>query len=152
MPAVGRCYQDSIMIVTEKDFNAGESGDVLVARNHYKTWPMKEIINDTFKETGRMLIFSNYYNSFTKIKEILSETGVKFKEIKGTGTMSNQMYKDTDELNCLSWIAQTLALDSIWKHTDLVLYHNMSSELSIRLLVVLNVRRTSSLKFIVSIW
>ena len=132
--------QDSIMIVTEKDFTVGEAGDGAGSKEPLtKLDQMKEIINNTFKETGRkMLIFSNYYNSFTKIKEILSETGVKFKEIKGTGTSVNktiQMYKETDELNCLLLNStNTGAGLNLENTTDLVLYHNMSSELSIQVI------------------
>ena len=132
--------QDSIMIVTEKDFNASESGDGAGSKEPLtKLDQMREIIIETFKETGRkMLIFSNYYNSFTKIAEILSETGVKYKEIKGTGSSVNniiRMYKETDELNCLLLNSTNIGAGlNLENTTDLVLYHNMSSELSIQVI------------------
>ena len=128
------------MIVTEKDFNASESGDGAGSKEPLtKLDQMREIIIETFKETGRkMLIFSNYYNSFTKIAEILSETGVKYKEIKGTGSSVNniiRMYKETDELNCLLLNSTNIGAGlNLENTTDLVLYHNMSSELSIQVI------------------
>ena len=83
-----------------------------------------------------MLIFSNYYKSFTKIAEILETNGIKFKEIKGTGSSVNntiKMYKDTDDLNCLLLNSTNAGAGlNLENTTDLVLYHNMSSEVSIQ--------------------
>ncbi len=130
--------QDSIMIVTKNDSVHDDSGagskEPLTKPEH-----MEKIIKETFREKGRkMLIFSNYYNSFTIIAKILSENNVNFKEIKGTGSsVSNliKMYKETDELNCLllnsTYAGAGLNLENT---TDLVLYHNMSSELSIQVI------------------
>jgi SNF2 family DNA or RNA helicase len=98
---------------------------------------MEQIITETFKEKGRkMLIFSNYYKSFTKIAQILETNGVKFKEIKGTGSSVNntiKMYKETDDLNCLLLNSTNAGAGlNLENTTDLVLYHNMSSEVSIQ--------------------
>ena len=128
--------QDDIMIITDNDIP--ESGDDAGSKEPLtKIEQMEQIITETFKEKGRkMLIFSNYYKSFTKIAEILETNGVKFKEIKGTGSSVNntiKMYKETDDLNCLLLNSTNAGAGlNLENTTDLVLYHNMSSEVSIQ--------------------
>ena len=129
--------QDSIMIVTDKDFDG--ACDAGSKESFTKIQQMEKIIKDTFKESGRkMLIFSNYYNSFSKIADILTENNVAFKEIKGTGSSVNnliKMYKETDQLNCLLLNSTNAGAGlNLENTTDLVLYHNMSSELSIQVI------------------
>ena len=61
------------MIVTDNDLP--ESGDSAGSKEPLtKIEQMEQIITETFKEKGRkMLIFSNYYKSFTKIAEIYDD-------------------------------------------------------------------------------
>jgi len=130
--------QDSIMIVTKKDF-ASDDPSAGGKESLTKVEHMEQIIKETFKEQGRkMLIFSNFYNSFTKIAAILAENNIPFKEIKGTGSSVNniiKMYKETDDLNCLLLNSTNAGAGlNLENTTDLVLYHNMSSELSIQVI------------------
>ena len=130
--------QDSIMIVTKEENICRE--DCAGSKEPLtKIEELENIITETFKKENRkMLIFSNYYNTFSRIADILELNNIKFKEIKGSGSSVNNLiktYKETDEINCLLLNSTNAGAGlNLENTTDLVLYHNMSSELSIQVI------------------
>ena len=91
---------------------------------------LKMILNKR-RDNMKMLIFSDYNNSFNKIEELLNENTIKFSKIRGTYHSINKTIDDYKNGN-----TQVLLLNSdfcgsginLENSTDIVIYHAMTKD------------------------
>jgi len=99
---------------------------------------LKLIIQDRL-ETGeqlKLLIFSDFSNTFEKMTGMLAELGIKFAEVKGSSATINKkisLYKNTDgteeQIDCLLLNAEYCASGiNLENTTDIIIGHKMSEE------------------------
>lgn len=97
---------------------------------------LKIILENNFKKPNfKMLIFSEFVNSFDKIKELLNSFNLKYSYVSGTTATINKtirLYKDNvskDKIDILflnaNYCANGLNLEN---STDIVLYHYMNKD------------------------
>ena len=111
---------------------------------HDKIYMFKKIVSDIFKNSdNKLIVFSNYDNSFYELQSIMYELGVKYSRISGT-TISikniiNRFNKtDTENIDKID----TLFLNSNYcgsglnleKATHVIIYHNLNKEKSVQVI------------------
>ena len=129
--------QDSIMIVTKEEL--AKSGGAGPKKRLTKIQQLENIVDEVFQNPDRkMLIFSNFYNSFNEVSKLLSDKNIQYRQIKGSGVTVNnivQKYKNEDSLKCLLLNSTNAGAGlNLENTTDLVLFHNMSSEISVQVI------------------
>jgi len=134
---------DDIIVVTKsasrESFSGGGGGskevDISDAKRD-KLWNINKLLTRIFSEENKkVLIFSNYYNSFIAIESMLNTLGIVNKRVMGSASSINHMiqrYKDpTDYLNVLflnsHYSGSGINLENT---TDIILYHSMNKELT----------------------
>jgi SNF2 family DNA or RNA helicase len=132
---------DDIIVVTKsasrdsEDGGGGKAVDISDAKRD-KCWNINKLLTGIFSgENKKVLIFSNYYNSFIEIESILNTLGIVNKRVMGSASSINHMiqrYKDpTDNLNVLflnsHYSGSGINLENT---TDIILYHSMNKELT----------------------
>lgn len=129
--------QDSIMIVTKEEL--AKSDGAGPKKRLTKIQQLESIIDEVFQNPNRkMLIFSNFYNSFNEVSKLLTDKNINYRQIKGSGVTVNnivQKYKNEDSINCLLLNSTNAGAGlNLENTTDLVLFHNMSSEISVQVI------------------
>ena len=124
---------NSLVIVTDdvKEETEKEVEELLSKLENLKTIIEKQMTSPNFK----MLIFSEYYNSFEPIEELLKSYGIKYSNVMGTTNTINKtlrLYKETDgpdKIDVLllnaNYCANGINLEN---SSDIVLYHSMNKD------------------------
>jgi SNF2 family DNA or RNA helicase len=128
---------DDIIVVTNTSCGGGGGkGDDISEDKRDKLWNINKLITSIFNgDHKKVLIFSNYYNSFIEIESILNTLGIINKRVMGSSSSINniiQRYKDpNDSLNVLflnsHYAGSGINLENT---TDIILYHNINKELT----------------------
>jgi SNF2 family DNA or RNA helicase len=133
---------DDIIVVTKSasrdSFSGGGGGKAVDISDDKqdKLWNINKLLTRIFSEENKkVLIFSNYYNSFIAIESMLNTLGIVNKRVMGSASSINHMiqrYKDpTDNLNVLflnsHYSGSGINLENT---TDIILYHSMNKELT----------------------
>ena len=123
---------NSLIIVTDDATKQKKEEDVLLSKlNNLKTIIEKQMSSPKFK----MLIFSEYYNSFEQIETLIKSYGINYSCVMGTTNTINKtlrLYKETDSpdkidillLNA-NYCANGINLEN---SSDIVLYHSMNKD------------------------
>lgn len=97
---------------------------------------IRDIIENKIKEDSKVLIFSEYDNTFNQITNILEENNIKYGRLMGQGSVIsskvNSFKEDSpDSIKALmlnsNYFGSGLNLENA---TDLIIYHNMNEELT----------------------
>jgi len=125
---------NSLVIVTDEvkeEKTETEVEELLSKLDNLKTIIEKQMTSPNFK----MLIFSEYYNSFEPIEELLKSYGIKYANVMGTTNTINKtlkLYKETegpDKIDVLllnaNYCANGINLEN---SSDIVLYHSMNKD------------------------
>jgi SNF2 family DNA or RNA helicase len=129
--------QDDIMIITKEEL--AKTGGAGSKKKLTKIEQLEKIVEEVFQNPDRkMLIFSNFYYSFNEISKLLTDKDIGHRQIKGSGVTVNNMiqrYKNEDSLKCLLLNSTNAGAGlNLENTTDLVLFHNMSSEISVQVI------------------
>tara|TARA_B100000989_G_scaffold292886_1_gene269473 strand:- start:2066 stop:2542 length:477 start_codon:yes stop_codon:yes gene_type:complete len=125
------------MIVTKEEL--AKSDGAGPKKRLTKIQQLESIIDEVFQNPDRkMLIFSNFYNSFNEVSKLLTDKNIQYRQIKGSGVTVNnivQKYKNEDSIKCLLLNSTNAGAGlNLENTTDLVLFHNMSSEISVQVI------------------
>lgn len=124
---------NSLVIVTDdvKEETEKEVEELLSKLDNLKIIIEKQMASPNFK----MLIFSEYFNSFEPIEELLKSYGIKYANVMGTTNTINKtlrLYKETegpDKIDVLllnaNYCANGINLEN---SSDIVLYHSMNKD------------------------
>jgi len=124
---------NSLIIVTDEVKKAEEKEveELLSKLTNLKIIIEKQMTLPNFK----MLIFSEYFNSFEPIEELLKSYGIKYANVMGTTNTINKtlrLYKETegqDKIDVLllnaNYCANGINLEN---SSDIVLYHSMNKD------------------------
>lgn len=107
---------------------------IIEEKNYNKEQHLDLILSNKIKEDSRIIIFSEYNNTFEIIKILLNKNKLEYKEVKGSADVIKNIlswYKDSDKskkillLNA-KYYGSGLNLENT---TDIILYHKMNKEL-----------------------
>ena len=124
---------NSLVIVTDDSIEEKEIEveELLSKLDNLKIIIEKQMSSSNFK----MLIFSEYYNSFEPIEDLLKSCGIKYANVMGTTNTINKtlkLYKETegpDKIDVLllnaNYCANGINLEN---SSDIVLYHSMNKD------------------------
>jgi hypothetical protein len=122
---------NSLIIVTDEVVKKKETELLLSKLDNLKTIIEKQMTSPKFK----MLIFSEYYNSFEPIESLIKSYDIKYANVMGTSNTINKtlrLYKDTespDKIDVLllnaNYCANGINLEN---SSDIVLYHSMNKD------------------------
>ena len=129
---------NSLIIVTDNILEKKKESEVLLS----KLYNLKIIIEKQMKSPKfKMLIFSEYYNSFEHIEELLKSYGIKYANVIGTTNTINKtvrLYKETeacDKIDVLllnaNYCANGMNLEN---SSDIVLYHSMNKDITTQII------------------
>lgn len=97
-----------------------------------KLGQLQKLIENRIDENSRILIFSEYDNSFPQMLNLLDEYGISYDKIMGTGSHINNIvekYK-SGKTQCLLLNARHFGSGlNLENTTDLIIYHKMDKEL-----------------------
>jgi len=122
--------ENLIVISDEEDKKDKPPNELL-----FKIDQLKQLIVKK-KNNSKILIFSEYDNSFCKIENILKDNGLTYSKIMGQGTHINNTIKkfkskENDKIDVLllnsTYFGSGLNLENA---TDIIIYHNMTKELT----------------------
>tara|TARA_B100001123_G_C14775705_1_gene814516 strand:- start:30 stop:539 length:510 start_codon:yes stop_codon:yes gene_type:complete len=124
--------EDIIIESAEAKSEAGTKEELNTKHNQ-----LKKLINDIFSDptkNHKLLIFSNYDNSFVKSQEFLDSNNLNYSRISGTSATIQrtvETYKKSNDLNILllnsRYSGSGINLENT---THIIVYHNMTSELT----------------------
>jgi hypothetical protein len=121
---------NSLIIATDEPQQKVEE-ELLSKLTNLKNIIEKQMKNPKFK----MLIFSEYNNSFTHIEEYLETKNIKYSYVTGTTNTTNKTirlfkdYESNDKIDVLLLNANHCANGlNLENSTDIVLYHSMKSD------------------------
>jgi hypothetical protein len=107
---------------------------IIEEKNYNKEQQLDLILLNKIKEDSRIIIFSEYNNTFEIIKTLLNKNKLEYKEVKGSADVIKNIlswYKDSEKskkillLNA-KYYGSGLNLENT---TDIILYHKMDKEL-----------------------
>ena len=116
---------DNIIVVTDKDSQQTKKIETKISK-------MESIIKKRLEENPnfKLLIFSEYNNTFNEISVLLEKLSIKFKQVKGQINKTLDDYKNGN-LNCLllntCFFGNGLNLENT---DDIILYHNLNKEMT----------------------
>ena len=124
---------DDIILESSDAIESAGSKEPIISKENV----MKEIIDEIFSDptkNNKLLIFSNYDNSFVSIQEHLLKRNINSSRISGTSNMIEKtvnQYKNGSHLDVLllnsKFSGSGINLENT---THMVIYHNMTSELT----------------------
>ena len=122
---------NSLIIVTDEPQQKKEDDELLSKLTNLKNIIEKQMKNPRFK----MLIFSEYNNSFTDIEQHLETMNIKYSYVNGTTNTANKTirlfkdYESSDKIDVLLLNANHCANGiNLENSTDIVLYHSMNKD------------------------
>jgi SNF2 family DNA or RNA helicase len=122
---------NSLIIVTDEPQQKKADDELLSKLTNLKNIIEKQMKNPRFK----MLIFSEYNNSFTDIEQHLETMNIKYSYVNGTTNTANKTirlfkdYESSDKIDVLLLNANHCANGiNLENSTDIVLYHSMNKD------------------------
>jgi hypothetical protein len=122
---------NSLIIVTDEHKPIKETELLLTKLDNLKIVIEKQMSSPNFK----MLIFSEYYNTFEPIETLIKSYGIKYANVMGTTNTINKtlrLYKETDSPDKIdilllhaNYCANGINLEN---SSDIVLYHSMNKD------------------------
>ena len=121
-----------IIVITDKKQEKNLTKDELLN----KIDNVKKIIREKINENSKLLIFSEHDNTFVQLTNILNDNNMKYSKIMGqSNTINNTVnkFKSNNEESLSTLLLNSRYFGSglnLENATDIIIYHNMSKELT----------------------
>lgn len=127
------------LILIDNDTNINHNNDNNVEKKIDKKDQLDIIFTNNTKSNARIIIFSEFNNTYENILNIMAKHKINFKEMKGNNNVINNIlswYKDNENTKKVLFLnaryyGSGLNLENT---TDLIIYHKMDSELETQII------------------
>ena len=121
---------NNLIVVTDQE-NKQTKNELIDKIDH-----IRDILTNKINEDSKVLIFSEYNNTFNRISELLDEKNIKYSRLLGSGSSISskvESFKSNKEDSIKVFMLNSHHFGSglnLENTTDLIIYHNMSDELT----------------------
>lgn len=127
------------LILIDNDININQNNDNNIEKKLDKPDQLDIIFTNNTKSNARIIIFSEFNNTYENILNIMAKHKINFKEMKGNNNVINNIitwYKDDENTKKVLFLnaryyGSGLNLENT---TDLIIYHKMDSELETQII------------------
>ena len=127
------------LILIDNDININQNNDNNIEKKLDKPDQLDIIFTNNTKSNARIIIFSEFNNTYENILNIMAKHKINFKEMKGNSNVINHIitwYKDDENTKKVLFLnaryyGSGLNLENT---TDLIIYHKMDSELETQII------------------
>lgn len=131
--------KDNLILIDNNDNNLNINNDSLLNKELDKQDQLDLIFSNKIKNNARIIIFSEFSNTYENIINIMSKHNINFKEMKGNSNVINHIinwYKDDENVKKVLFLnaryyGSGLNLENT---SDLIIYHKMDTELEMQII------------------
>jgi SNF2 family DNA or RNA helicase len=130
--------KESLVIVTNDNIDEEETKEDIkyehIFENNEKDVNLTHILNEKIPQGSRLIIFSEYYETFEHVIKLCTDYNIEYRTVKGNGNVIKNI---VEWYNVKSDVTKILFLNArhagaglnLQATTDLIIYHKMVAEL-----------------------